>query len=160
MLEGLPLLAELVRRAGDRIVIMPGGGITARNVERIVAEAQPKEIHFAALEPTTSGMRNRREHVFMGGTLRPPEYDRLVTSAASIRAVMAGGKDSQAVPILMYHRIADDGPASLVRWRVPEPDFVRQIAWLAAEGYTSIRLDDWLDRPAARPGVPLPGASC
>lgn len=48
----------------------------------------------------------------------------------------------------MYHRIAEDGPASLVRWRVPEPDFVRQIAWLAAEGYTSIRLDEWL--PAQR----------
>lgn len=48
----------------------------------------------------------------------------------------------------MYHRIADDGPQSLVRWRVPEPDFVRQIAWLAAEGYTSIRLDEWL--PAQR----------
>jgi copper homeostasis protein len=92
VLEGLPLLAELVRRAGDRIIIMPGGGITARNVDRIVAEARPKEIHFAALEPTTSSMRNRREHVFMGGTLRPPEYDRLATSAASIRAVMTGGK--------------------------------------------------------------------
>jgi copper homeostasis protein len=92
VLEGLPLLTELIRRAGDRIVIMPGGGITARNVDRIVAEARPKEIHFAALEPTTSGMRNRREHVFMGGTLRPPEYDRLVTSAPSIRAVMTGGK--------------------------------------------------------------------
>jgi peptidoglycan/xylan/chitin deacetylase (PgdA/CDA1 family) len=47
------------------------------------------------------------------------------------------------MPILMYHRIADDGPASLVRWRVPEPDFVRQIEWLAAGGYTSIRLDEW-----------------
>ena len=88
VLEGLPLLAELVRRAGDRIIIMPGGGITARNVERIVAEARPKEMHFAAMEPTTSGMRNRRDHVFMGGALRPPEYDRLVTSTASIRAVM------------------------------------------------------------------------
>lgn len=47
------------------------------------------------------------------------------------------------MPILMYHRIADDGPDSLVRWRVPEPDFVRQIEWLATEGYTSIGLDDW-----------------
>jgi copper homeostasis protein len=90
VLEGLPLLAELIRRAGDRIVIMPGGGITARNVERIVAEAQPKEMHFAALVPTTSGMQNRREHVYMGGVLRPPEYDRSITSGATIRAVMAG----------------------------------------------------------------------
>jgi copper homeostasis protein len=91
VLEGLPVLVELIRRAGDRIIIMPGGGITARNVQRIVAIAQPKEIHFAALEPVPSGMDNRRNHVFMGGVLRPPEYDRLATSAASIRSVMAGG---------------------------------------------------------------------
>jgi copper homeostasis protein len=90
VLEGLPLIAELVRRAGDRIVVMPGGGITARNVERIVRDARPREIHFAALEPAAGGMGFRREHVFMGGELRPPEYDRLVTSAASIRAVMTG----------------------------------------------------------------------
>jgi copper homeostasis protein len=89
VLEGLPLIAELVRRAGDRIIVMPGGGITARNVDRIVAAAKPREIHFAALEPAAGGMRFRREHVFMGGELRPPEYDRLVTSAATVRAVMA-----------------------------------------------------------------------
>jgi copper homeostasis protein len=89
VLEGLPLIAELVRRAGDRIIVMPGGGITARNAERILAAAKPREIHFAALEPAAGGMRFRREHVFMGGELRPPEYDRLATSAATIRAVMA-----------------------------------------------------------------------
>jgi copper homeostasis protein len=89
VLEGLPLIADLIRRANDRIIIMPGGGITARNVDRIVAGAKLKEMHFAALEPTMSGMRQRREHVFMGGELRPPEYDRLVTSAETIRSVMA-----------------------------------------------------------------------
>lgn len=88
VLEGLPLIAELVRRTGDKIIVMPGGGITARNVQRIVSEARPKEIHFAALEIFPSAMRHRREHVFMGGELRPPEYDRLVTSAATIREVM------------------------------------------------------------------------
>ena len=91
VLEGLPLIVELMKRAGDRIVIMPGGGITARNVERIVAAAQPPEIHFAALEPVHSAMRFRRTHVFMGGELRPPEYDRLDTSQALIRSVMAKG---------------------------------------------------------------------
>ena len=89
VLEGLPLIVELIERAGDRIVIMPGGGITARNIERIIAAARPREIHFAALEPIASGMRFRRPHVFMGGELRPPEYDRLDTSAASVRAVIA-----------------------------------------------------------------------
>jgi len=89
VLEGLPLIAELVRRAGNRIIVMPGGGITARNAERIIAAASPREIHFAALEPEAGGMKFRRQHVFMGGELRPPEYDRLVTSADTIRSVMA-----------------------------------------------------------------------
>ena len=89
VLEGLPLIAKLIRRAEGRIIVMPGGGITARNAERIVAAAKPREIHFAALEPAASGMTFRRQHVFMGGELRPPEYDRLVTSADSIRSVMA-----------------------------------------------------------------------
>ena len=89
VLEGLPLITELIRRAGNRIIVMPGGGITSRNVDRIVAAAAPREIHFAALEPAASRMEFRRPHVFMGGELRPPEYDRLVTTADSIRSVMA-----------------------------------------------------------------------
>jgi len=89
VLEGLPLIAELVRRAGSRIIVMPGGGITPRNAERIIAAASPREIHFATLEPQASGMKFRRQHVFMGGELRPPEYDRLVTSVDTIRSVMA-----------------------------------------------------------------------
>ena len=88
VLEGLPLLAELIDRAGDRIVVMPGGGITSRNVERIVSAIKPREIHFASHDPAPSGMQFRRQHVFMGGELRPPEFDRLVTSLSSIRAVM------------------------------------------------------------------------
>jgi copper homeostasis protein len=91
VLEGLPLIVELTKRAGDRIVIMPGGGITARNVERIVAAAKPREMHFAALDRVESGMRFRRPHVFMGGELRPPEYDWLETSQILIRSVMAKG---------------------------------------------------------------------
>ncbi|MFO1060397.1 MAG: copper homeostasis protein CutC [Dongiaceae bacterium] len=43
-LEGLPLIVELVRRAGDRIIVMPGG-ITARNADRICGAARPREAH-------------------------------------------------------------------------------------------------------------------
>jgi copper homeostasis protein len=89
VIEGLPLIVELIEHAENRVAVMPGGGITSRNVSRIVAAANPREIHFAALEPIASGMQFRRSHVFMGGELRPPEYDRLDTSQASIRSVMA-----------------------------------------------------------------------
>jgi copper homeostasis protein len=94
VLEGLPLIAELIHRAGSRIIVMPGGGITERNAGRIIAAAKPQEIHFAALAPAAGGMAFRREHVFMGGELRPPEYDRLVTSVSAIRSVMAGARNA------------------------------------------------------------------
>jgi copper homeostasis protein len=85
----LPLITSLVKEARDRITVMPGGGITARNITRIVEAAKPREIHFAALEARPSGMTFRREHVFMGGELRPPEYDRPDTSLESVRSILA-----------------------------------------------------------------------
>ena len=96
-LEGLPLIAELVRRAGDRIIVMPGGGVTERNVARIVAQARPKEIHFAALRPVASPATLRREHVFMGGELRAPEASRLDTSRALLEAVLSAARGREPV---------------------------------------------------------------
>jgi copper homeostasis protein len=93
VLEGLPLITLLIGRAAGRIVIMPGGGITHRNVERIVSAARPSEIHFSASAVEPSGMIHRRDYLPMGGALRPPEYDRRVTSASSIRAIMSGASD-------------------------------------------------------------------
>lgn len=93
VMEGLPLLVQLIQHAAGRIIVMPGGGITHRNVERIVGAAHPEEIHFSAFEAAPSRMDFRREHIFMGGELRPPEYDRPATSAAIIRSVMEAASD-------------------------------------------------------------------
>lgn len=96
VLEGAPLIRALVDRAAGRIVIMPGGDISARNVTRIIEETGVDEIHFAAFESQASPMRHRNPYVFMGGTLRPPEYDRTVTTEDGIlevlRATKNGGK--------------------------------------------------------------------
>ena len=43
-LEGLELIAELVRRAGERVIIMPGG-VSERTVGRIVAGCGAREVH-------------------------------------------------------------------------------------------------------------------
>lgn len=87
VLQGAPLIRRLIERAGDRLVIMPGGDITERNVARILAETGAREIHFAAFETAPSAMRWRNDAVYMGGTLRPPEYDRPVTTPGAIRTV-------------------------------------------------------------------------
>lgn len=88
-LEGLDLIVELVRRSAGRIVVMPGGGITGRNVARIAGVSSASELHFASLEPCEGRMLHRNPVVFMGGALRPPEYARDVTRPESVAAVIA-----------------------------------------------------------------------
>ncbi|GGT85526.1 copper homeostasis protein CutC [Actinomadura citrea] len=87
-LEGAPLIAELVRHAGDRVVVMPGGGVTDRNVARVVAATGAREIHFAALSEEPSPAVHRNPYPFMGGELRRPEYQRLVTTSGGIASVI------------------------------------------------------------------------
>jgi copper homeostasis protein len=89
VLEGLELIAQLVKRAADRIVVMPGGGITERTMGRIAAASGARELHFATLEPREGRMLHRNPRVFMGGTLRPPEYAQDVTRPESVAAIIA-----------------------------------------------------------------------
>lgn len=49
--EGLATLARLERRAAGRTVIMPGGGVRANNVQRIVRETGVHEVHARASDP-------------------------------------------------------------------------------------------------------------
>ena len=43
--EGMETLQKLVRAAGSRIVIMPGGGLDAANIAKAVAKTQAREFH-------------------------------------------------------------------------------------------------------------------
>lgn len=87
--EGMELLAELQRQAAGRIIVMPGGGITPRNVKRIVESTRVEEIHLSARKSVPSGMEFRNDRVFMGGALRPPEFSWKVTDAEAVAAVVA-----------------------------------------------------------------------
>jgi copper homeostasis protein len=89
VVEGAPLIRRLIAHAAGRIVVMPGGNINPRNAARVAADTGAQEFHFAAFAPEASGMRWRNEAVFMGGALRPPEYDRAATTAGAISAVAA-----------------------------------------------------------------------
>ncbi|HSK11243.1 MAG TPA: hypothetical protein VK911_16790, partial [Vicinamibacterales bacterium] len=87
--EDDPVRAE---RAAGRIIVMPGGGITERTAPKIFAALPITEAHFAALEPQTGRMEYRNPRVFMGGTLRPPEYTLEVTRPEGVaRVIKAAG---------------------------------------------------------------------
>jgi len=72
--EGMDLIADLVERAGDRLVVMPGGGVTERNLKKILAHTGAREIHGSASGSRESRMAYRNTRVFMGGQMGPPEF--------------------------------------------------------------------------------------
>jgi copper homeostasis protein len=87
-LAGLDLLSDLVRRAGDRIIVMPCGDINARNIHKVIARTGAREFHVTGTKTIGSGMKFRNERVFMGGELRPPEYSRAVTDEERIKELV------------------------------------------------------------------------
>jgi len=87
-LEGAPLIAELVAAAGDRLVVMPGGGITERNIARVLDLTGASEVHCSARTTVDSPARHRNGRPAMGGALRPEEFSRRATSRPAVEAIL------------------------------------------------------------------------
>lgn len=83
--QGLPLIEQLVQRAGQRIIVMPGGG-SEQNVRQL-AHAGVSEIHMTARSILLSQMEFRRHNVFMGGPAMPDEFTLKRTDAEKIRKI-------------------------------------------------------------------------
>jgi copper homeostasis protein len=88
VLEGLDLICELQQQAKGRIILMPGGGLTPRNIEKIVRISGVEEVHLSARSTVESGMTFRNGRCFMGGVLRPPEFSWKMTDASAIGTVV------------------------------------------------------------------------
>ena len=86
--EGAGLLAELVKLAGDRIIVMPGCGITERNFDRIRRQIGAKEYHVHLPGAEKSRMEFHPGHIYMGGLLRPSEFTITHTDPARVRSVL------------------------------------------------------------------------
>jgi copper homeostasis protein len=86
-IAGSELLARLVERAGDRIVVMPGVGIDAGNIAGLIRATGAREYHVYAPSRVPSAMRYRNEKVFMGSSPDHSEYEVEVTDSAAIQAI-------------------------------------------------------------------------
>ena len=87
-LEGLDLIAALQKQAADRIIVMPGGGITPQNVRRIVAGTGVREVHLSASTSVESKMRHRNSRCFMGAATPRSEFTGKVTDENAVRSVV------------------------------------------------------------------------
>jgi peptidoglycan/xylan/chitin deacetylase (PgdA/CDA1 family) len=61
---------------------------------------------------------------------------------------------TDSLPILMYHRIATDGPPGLKQWRVLPEIFDAQLSALRRAGYQTITLVEWADALVEQRPVP------
>ena len=84
---GADLIAQLVTRAGDRIVIMPGVGIDAGNIKNLISRTRAQEYHVYASRQFPGGMTFHNTRVFMGTDPSLSEYHLDLTDPASIRAI-------------------------------------------------------------------------
>ena len=73
--KGIPMIAELVRRAAGRITIMPGCGVRENNIARIEAETGATEFHTSARRALNSSMLFRNENVLMGSLAGASEFE-------------------------------------------------------------------------------------
>lgn len=87
-IDGIPLIAELVKAAGDDLKIMAASGITEDNIIEIAKQTKARAFHLSLRESYESKMIFRREDVYMGGLKEIPEYENKYTSAEKVKSLI------------------------------------------------------------------------
>jgi copper homeostasis protein len=86
--EGLEELAELIKKAGDRISIMPGSGVNLSNIKNIADSTGAKEIHLSARSYFPGKMNFKQPLVTMGGTVSIPDYELQLPDEKAIKEIV------------------------------------------------------------------------
>ena len=85
-IEGVSLLKQLVAKANNRIIIMPGSGVNEDNIATLAKETKATEFHFSAREPKDSKMEYRNPNLKMGGTVVSiDEFVQNITDAQKVK---------------------------------------------------------------------------
>jgi len=74
-LQGAEVLAALIRQAGRRISIMPGAGISAQNISKLIRITDAGEFHASARKTVKSHMKFRNPNLNMGALADEFSYD-------------------------------------------------------------------------------------
>ncbi|KAK6174538.1 hypothetical protein SNE40_017794 [Patella caerulea] len=87
-LDGAPVIEQMISQANERIIVMPGGGINSRNLERILRDTGAKEFHCSARSSQNSQMNFRKDGISMGATLSPPEFSIKTTDSSKVQQLV------------------------------------------------------------------------
>ncbi|HKK60394.1 MAG TPA: copper homeostasis protein CutC [Salinivirga sp.] len=87
-MEGAELIAKLVEKAGDKISIMPGSGINAENISKLLAHTNAFEFHSSAKIFVQGNMQYQNQEVSMSGSSNPEEFNHISVDYEQIRAML------------------------------------------------------------------------
>lgn len=76
-IAGAELIGELVKAAGERLIIMPGGGISTENIEELLKLTGASAFHASARSRADSKMEFRNPNLSMSGNVALSEYENL-----------------------------------------------------------------------------------
>lgn len=86
--EGAEVIARMVRRGGDRIVVMAGGGVRRDNVAALVAASRVREVHLRGARRVEGRMTYRTPRVRISRPYVPDVYAWDATDGDEIAAVV------------------------------------------------------------------------
>lgn len=86
-LQGASLIRELHERAAGKLIVMPGGGVNAANVEELIAKTGVAEVHASVRKPVQSNMLVQNDYPPMSGKQPLSEYEQLIADVEQVRAM-------------------------------------------------------------------------
>ena len=73
VLEGARLIKELIQQAGNRIEVLPGGGMRPDQVPEVIERTGCSQVHLTAFKTVHDASTEARSIITFGGALTPPE---------------------------------------------------------------------------------------
>ena len=87
-LDAVELIRQLVIQAGERLIVMPGGGIDETNAAQIITATKAKELHLTGRMEIDSEMIFRRQGISMGSLPGNPEFKRKIADPEKIKKII------------------------------------------------------------------------
>jgi copper homeostasis protein len=97
--EGVELIAELVKIAGNKIIVMPGAGLDVDNIAWFNAKVGAKEYHSTLWSRVESQMKYKKQDIYMGGLPHIPEFSVMRTDPSKVKQFIARVKTSSCAHI-------------------------------------------------------------
>lgn len=86
-LEGVILLAKIVNRAENEIIIMPGSGVNKGNLSELIQKTKAMEFHSSAKTFENSKMNYFNKDISMGGVESVNEYSKIAVDTEKVIAM-------------------------------------------------------------------------